>query len=236
MFITVRRSSVITVVLIICVLCGIYGLYAGDEEQVFQPSGEMRVMIDPGHGGMDGGAVGVSGVLEKELNLQVAKRLEGLVTEGGGVAMMTRSEDVSLHTEQDKTVREQKRSDLTRRRSMAGESGADVFVSIHMNQFSQSKYRGAQVFYAADENSRRLAELIRKHLLPISEKSDGREIKQAYDTMFILQQNRLPSVIVECGFLSNPEEEALLQNEAYQEEIAEGIYQGICEFLTNQTS
>lgn len=231
MFITVRRSSILMVLLILCVACGIYGLYAEDGEQVFQNADQLTVVIDAGHGGMDGGAVGISGVLEKDLNLQVAKKLEKLVTDGGGKALMTRADDVSLHTDQDKTVREQKRSDLNYRRSYAADSGADAFISIHMNKFEQSQYRGAQIFYAADQDSKQLAEMIKKNIVPVSEKSDGREIKKAYDTMFILQQSKLPSVIVECGFLSNPEEEALLTDDAYQQKIAEAIYRGMCEFL-----
>ncbi|MDY4975427.1 MAG: N-acetylmuramoyl-L-alanine amidase [Clostridia bacterium] len=231
MFITVRRSSILMVLLILCVACGIYGLYAEDGEQVFQNADQLTVVIDAGHGGMDGGAVGISGVLEKDLNLQVAKKLEKLVTDGGGKALMTRADDVSLHTDQDKTVREQKRSDLNYRRSYAADSGADAFISIHMNKFEQSQYRGAQIFYAADQDSKQLAEMIKKNIVPVSEKSDGREIKKAYDTMFILQQSKLPSVIVECGFLSNSEEEALLTDDAYQQKIAEAIYRGLCEFL-----
>lgn len=231
MFITVRRSSILMVLLILCVACGIYGLYAEDGEQVFQNADQLTVVIDAGHGGMDGGAVGISGVLEKDLNLQVAKKLEKLVTDGGGKALMTRADDVSLHTDQDKTVREQKRSDLNYRRSYAADSGADAFISIHMNKFEQSQYRGAQIFYAADQDSKQLAEMIKKNIVPVSEKSDGREIKKAYDTMFILQQSKLPSVIVECGFLSNPEEETLLTDDAYQQKIAEAIYRGLCEFL-----
>jgi len=193
------------------------------------------VVIDAGHGGMDGGAVGTTGTLEKVLNLEVAKKLQKLVTDGGGTALMTREEDVSLHTESDTTVREQKRSDLHYRRSFASDSGADAFISIHMNKFEQSQYRGAQIFYAKDENSKRLAELIRKQVVPISKKSEGRAIKEAYDTMFLLQENKIPSVIVECGFLSNPEEEALLMTEDYQQQLAEAVYRGLCEFLQEKT-
>lgn len=235
MFITVRRSSIFMVVLILCVSFGIYRLYAEDGEQVFQSSRQLTVVIDAGHGGMDGGAVGTTGVLEKTLNLEVAKGLQALVTEGGGKALMTREEDISLHTDQDTTVREQKRSDLKHRRTYASDSGADAFISIHMNKFEQSQYRGAQVFYAKDPDSKRLAELIKKQLVPISEKSEGREIKEAYDTMFILQETTIPSVIVECGFLSNPEEEALLMSEDYQQQLAQAIYQGVCEFLQEKT-
>ncbi len=235
MFITVKRSSILMVILIFCVTFGIYELYQTDEKQVFQTSVQCSVVIDAGHGGMDGGAVGTTGVLEKNLNLEVAKKLQTLVTEGGGKALMTREEDVSLHTDSDTTVREQKRSDLHFRRSFASESNADAFISIHMNKFEQSQYRGAQIFHSKDQESKKLAELIRKQLLPVSEKSDGRQIKEAYDTMFILQENQIPSVIVECGFLSNPEEEALLKSEDYQQQLAEAIYRGLCEFIQEKT-
>ena len=235
MFITVKRSSILMVILILCVSFGIFELYRTEEKQVFQTSAQCSVVIDAGHGGMDGGAVGTTGVLEKNLNLEVAKKLQNLVTDGGGTAFMTREEDLSLHTDSDTTVREQKRSDLTFRRSFSSNSGADAFISIHMNKFEQSQYRGAQIFYSKDPDSKRLAELIKKQLVPISEKSEGREIKEAYDTMFILQENKIPSVIVECGFLSNPEEEALLKTEDYQQKIAEAVYRGLCEFIQEKT-
>lgn len=231
MFFTVKRSSILMVLLMICISCGIYRLYQTDGKPVFQTSGQMTVVIDAGHGGMDGGAVGISGSLEKNLNLNVAKKLCKLVTENGGTALMTREEDISLHQESASTVREQKRSDLHYRRSFAADSGANALISIHMNQFEQSQYRGAQIFHSADRDSKRLAAAIRQQLIPVSEKSSGREIKQAYDTMFILQENKIPSVIVECGFLSNPDEEALLLTDEYQQKIAEAIYRGLCEFV-----
>ena len=160
MFITVKRSSILMVILILCVSFGIFELYRTEEKQVFQTSAQCSAVIDAGHGGMDGGAVGTTGVLEKNLNLEVAKKLQKLVTDGGGTAFMTREEDLSLHTDSDTTVREQKRSDLTFRRSFSSNSGADAFISIHMNKFEQSQYRGAQIFYSKDSDSKRLAELI----------------------------------------------------------------------------
>lgn len=230
MFITVRRSTLISVLLTIIIAATAGVVYAKREEPVFKKG--FTVVIDAGHGGMDGGAVGYSGSLEKELNLKVAKRLKKLLEDGGATVKMTRTKDISIHDPSASTVREQKRSDLSKRRDMAMSPDTDVFVSIHMNKFEQSQYRGAQIFYADNERSRVLADAIREAILPVSEKSDTREIKPAYSTMYILNGTENPAVIVECGFLSNPEEEKLLSEKDYQKKVAAAIYKGICGFAT----
>ena len=228
MFITVKRSTLLIFALCASIVITAAVVYAKKKPKVIP---DTYIVVDAGHGGMDGGAVGAEGTLEKEINLKVAQKLKSLLEAGGANVKMTRDEDISIHDESAKTVREQKRSDLSKRRDMAMDEKTDLFVSIHMNKFEQSKYRGAQIFYADNEKSRILADKIRERIIPVSEKSDGREIKPAYSTMYILNGTQNPAVIVECGFLSNPDEERLLNDEEYQIKIAKAIFDGICDYL-----
>ena len=229
MFITVKKSTLLAVLFIFVTVVTAGVVYAKRADPVFEDG--FTVVLDAGHGGMDGGAVGISGTLEKELNLKVAKRLKKMLKEGGATVKMTREKDESIHDSSAGTVREQKRSDLSKRRDLAMSPDTDMFISIHMNKFEQSQYRGAQIFYADNDKSRDLADKIRERIIPVSEKSDIREIKPAYSTMFILNGTENPAVIVECGFLSNPDEEQLLKDKEYQEKIAKSIYDGICDYI-----
>ncbi|HIW58123.1 MAG TPA: N-acetylmuramoyl-L-alanine amidase CwlD [Firmicutes bacterium] len=184
------------------------------------------ILIDAGHGGIDGGA-SVDGVLEKDINLKIASILSDYINIGGDCAVMTRESDVSLGKESGDTVRGQKRNDLKARVDMMGSTGADIMVSIHMNKFEQSQYRGAQVIYAENvEDSMYLAESIQTALREIDPENE-RQIKKNETGVYLLKNATIPSVIVECGFMSNPEELSLLQSEEYQKKIAMSIYKGI---------
>lgn len=180
------------------------------------------IVIDPGHGGADGGAVGKNGTVEKELNLQVALRLEALLKKTGAKVILTRNGDFALA--------ETKREDMRMRRSVKNGSGADIFVSIHMNKFSQEKYSGAQVFYSADDKSKELAEKIQASLKNILDPSNNREAKVG-EGIFLLGEGSVPSVIVECGFLSNEAEEELLKKAEYREKVAWAVYTGIMDYF-----
>lgn len=180
------------------------------------------IVIDPGHGGADGGAVGKNGTVEKELNLQVALCLESLLKKTGARVILTRNGDFALA--------ETKREDMRMRRSVKNESGADIFVSIHMNKFSQEKYSGAQVFYSADDKSKELAEKIQASLKNILDPSNNREAKVG-EGIFLLGEGSVPSVIVECGFLSNEAEEELLKKPEYREKVAWAVYTGIMDYF-----
>ena len=231
MFITVKKTSIlICLFIILCIAAMIIALRSGgasDAEEAFSP-GAMTIVVDAGHGGMDSGAVGVSGVLEKDITLAVAKKLGELIVSNGGKVIYTREEDVSIHDAGSKTIRAQKRSDLKNRFNIAQNSGAHAFVSIHMNKFEQSQYRGAQIFYAKNSvESEGLARQIKKGLDVLSDYNKNRELKEAYDTMFLLKNVKIPSVIVECGFLSNPEEEKLLCSDEYQRQLAQKIFEGL---------
>ena len=180
------------------------------------------ILVDAGHGGTDGGARAKdSGTWEKEINLQVAKALKAQLEAGGARVIMTREQDMQYSGN--------KRADLTARLDLARNGGADLVISIHMNEYRSRRESGPQVFYrAGQEQSRLLAGAVQAAL--IRELRPARERSALAGDYFILSLD-LPSVLVECGFLSNPDEEALLLTNAYQEQIARAIRDGIAEYL-----
>ncbi len=196
------------------------------------PNFHKVVIIDAGHGGVDPGKVGSQGAHEKDLNLKIAQKLRYFIEESGGVAILTRCRDEGLYTDQSDTLREKKNEDLRNRRKLIQESNGDIFVSIHLNSFSASKYYGAQTFYlTGDEESKVLAEFVQDELREVLNRGNRRQIK-ATDSYFILKENGIPSILVEGGFLSNPEEEQLLNDEEYQNRIAWAIYIGIMKYFS----
>lgn len=190
------------------------------------------IVLDAGHGGMDGGAVS-GGIRESEINLAIAEKARKMLTLLGYRVVMTRETDTLLADENAKTVRQQKRSDLENRlKIMAGTPGA-VGVSIHQNHFSQSYVHGAQVFYGKAEGSERLAELIQKNIAGHLQTDNRRRIKEADSSLYILCNNTgNPAVMVECGFLSNPQDAENLQREQYQGTLAFLIAASLMEYET----
>jgi len=188
------------------------------------------VLIDPGHGGEDGGTTGTAGTVEKDINLKVAKYLAAYLDKANISYIMTRDSDISIHDDNCNTIREKKRSDLLNRRKLIENCGAQLFVSIHMNYFEQSQYKGAQVFYSpVNPNSKAFAQRVKDSLLATLKDDNKREIKQAYDSIYLMKYTSMPAVLVECGFLSNPEEEALLNTKDYQKKLAKAICNAIVE-------
>ncbi|QEK11212.1 N-acetylmuramoyl-L-alanine amidase CwlD [Crassaminicella thermophila] len=191
------------------------------------------VIIDAGHGGIDGGAVGKSGVCESHINLKIALKLRKLLEQEGAIVLLTREDDVGLYSDTG-TVRKKKNEDLRNRKKLRDESQADLFISIHMNSFGQSKYYGAQTFYPKkSEESKRLAELIQEELIRVIDNGNNRVAKEKSD-VYLLKSCKIPMVLVECGFLSNPMEERLLQEDKYQEKIAWSIYIGILRYFQEE--
>jgi len=187
-------------------------------------------IVDPGHGGEDPGKVSVNGVLEKDLNLAVAQKLRTLLLQGGGIVYMTREEDKALSEGED-TVRARKRADLTKRAEMMQEIQADLYIAIHCNAFPSSRWDGAQTFYASEvEGSKELASCIQEELIAFPGNTTR---KPKPDTSsLIFKKAKIPLVNVELGFLSNPREEKLLQEEEYQNKLAWSIYAGIVRYLS----
>ncbi|HSH36374.1 N-acetylmuramoyl-L-alanine amidase CwlD [Schnuerera sp.] len=187
--------------------------------------------IDPGHGGVDPGAVGISGVKEDEINLKIGIKLKKLIESNGGRVIMTRESKDGLYTKKSKTLKEMKTEDLHNRKKIIDNGRCDIFVTIHLNSFQQSKYHGAQTFYRKDDKESKLfATYIQDELRDVLDKNNHR-LSQGRDDVFLINELDIPAVLIECGFLSNPREEKLLNTEEYQEKIAWAIYIGIMKYF-----
>ncbi|MEG0018025.1 MAG: N-acetylmuramoyl-L-alanine amidase [Hydrogenoanaerobacterium sp.] len=189
-------------------------------------------VIDAGHGGMDGGAVGIHNELEKDINLAVAVTLNDMLKAGGYSTVMVRSDDISVHDPVYTSARQQKISDIKNRLKLAEETPNAVFVSIHQNLFRQQSCNGAQIFYSKNNpQSAALAEALRLQFKTILMPQNERAIKQAQKNLYILYHATCPAVLVECGFLSNPKESILLSDEEYQHKVAFTIFIGLISYL-----
>lgn len=191
---------------------------------------EPIVVIDAGHGGEDGGAVSDSGVLEKDINLSIANDSADLLKIFGYKVVQTRTEDISLDNGED-SVHSRKVADLKKRLGIFNSDKNNVVISIHQNKFSQSKYYGTQIFYSPNNNqSQNLAVSIRNSVKKCLQPENERQCKKADESIYLLKKAENPSVIVECGFISNPDELAKLQNDEYQKEMATSIVTGFLDY------
>lgn len=177
------------------------------------------------------GAESSSGTTESEINLKIALKLQNLLEQSGSTVILTRSDENSIYELDSDTIREKKISDIHNRVKIGNESSADIFVSIHLNKISQSKYSGWQTFYKQNnEESKKLATAIQNNLNDAIQKENNR-VPAKLNTVYIMKYVEIPITIVECGFLSNPEEEQNLLIEEYQEKLAWGIYNGINDYF-----
>lgn len=199
----------------------------------YMPITNKVILLDAGHGGIDPGATNEDkSILEKDINLQITLKLRELLESSGCLVLLTREEDTSLYEEEaGKTTRQKYNENLKNRRKMIEESGVDAFVSIHLNKFEQSKYYGAQTFYPEGQNdSKLLSQFIQDELKRVVDNTNQRKIKPSKD-IYLLKENKIPSVLIECGFLSNEKESKLLNDEKYQEKVAWAIYAGIQKYF-----
>lgn len=216
-------------VIVSCVLvlagCFVYqsrGAVTADTETESSPF----ILIDPGHGGADGGAVAADGTAEKDLNLAIAGSLSDMLRICGYSVQMTRETDISIHSPEAKTIRDQKISDIKNRLQMYEQSR--MTVSIHQNKFAQSQYSGTQVFYSGNNpDSQKLADAIRSSVVETLQPENTRELKKAGKDIYLLNKTSVPAVIVECGFVSNAEELNRLKTGEYQKQMACAIACGI---------
>ena len=186
------------------------------------------IIIDAGHGAPDGGATGKSGVLESDINLAVAKLLCSELESRGYAVLMTRSDENGIFKTEKGSIKEKKREDMKERLRIANGSGADLFLSIHMNFFTNPKYSGPQVFYReGSEEGARAAETVRQSFLQNIGEHCTREIKPVKDGIYLLREIKIPAVLIECGFLSNAEEEGLLKTPEYQSKMSKAIAEGV---------
>lgn len=186
------------------------------------------VVIDPGHGGSDPGKVGVKNTEEKEINLAIAKRLKSLLELNDIQVVMTRETGEGLY---DPSASNKKADDLKKRVKMIEDSGAALTVSIHQNSYPDASIKGAQTFYfTGSKDGEELARILLKAIKEAVDDGNHRDAK-ANDSYYMLKKSVCPTVIVECGFLSNPDEEELLNSEEYQEKLAYAIHLGVMEYL-----
>ncbi len=218
-----NKVKILTGGYLILLFAGVgYSLRSADEN-VFSLEKKI-ILIDPGHGGADPGKVVSEGAEEKEINLQVSLYLTEYLEQGGAGVYMTRADDEALS--------DSKRADLRERRRMAEDKEVDAYVSVHQNFYPDSGVRGAQVFYPkGSEEGKALAECIQSRIVEIADNSNKRVVKEN-NTYYMLKNAEKPSVIVECGFLSNSEENRLLNSEEYQKKIAWAIYIGIADYFS----
>ena len=197
-----------------------------------QEAGLPSVILDAGHGGMDSGAVSVLGDEEKNLNLEMVKKLGAFLEAGGVQVIYTRTEDEMLSSDREGS---RKTKDLLRRVEVAAENPEAIFVSVHMNTLPIEKYAGFQVFYS-DQNSanRALAQVMQNTVSSLVQPENTRKAKDAAGGIYILDRIRQPAILIECGFLSNYREAELLRDEEYQAKLAYSIAQPILDFALNR--
>lgn len=227
-----KRLLLITLVLVVSTVSFIgSGKQENTLETVTLPVTGKTIVLDAGHGLPDEGAESANGVTEASINLAITKKVQTLLEQSGCSVVLTRSDENGIYDIGSNTIREKKVSDIKNRVKIGNESSADAFVSIHLNKIPQSQYYGWQAFFKANnEESEMLAKSIQEELNASIQKENKREALKITGK-YIIEHVEIPIAIVECGFLSNPEEAENLQQDEYQNKIAWGIYNGIMDFF-----
>lgn len=224
MILMVRKKAAyiaITALFLLGLCITIWELYQWVPISAFQPCRltEKTIIIDPGHGGEDGGTVSASGQKESAVNLQISKRLDDLLHFYGVDSVMTREEDISVHDSGAKSIRQKKNSDIHNRVALVNGIDNALLISIHQNSFPETKYHGMQVFYA-NEASKELAKRMQEHVRLFLDPENKRQVLKVHSSVYLLNHITCPAVLAECGFLSNPTEAQQLHSDSYQKKIA----------------
>lgn len=201
---------------------------AASEEKVEK----IKILIDPGHGGIDQGASGDLKIGEAPINLSISEKLMSFLEGSGFIVEMTRYTDAGLYTELSGTIRDKKNEDLKNRVELINNSNADLVLSIHLNSFPQKQYHGAHVFYQKSNEARTklAADIIQDSMKNILDKSNSR-VPQIKKDIKIMDDTTVPVLLIECGFLSNNDEERNLISDIYQEKTAWAIYLGVLKYF-----
>ncbi len=199
---------------------------------VFTSHDTVVVVLDAGHGGEDAGASSSDGLLEKELNLQICENIKSILNTCGIKVVMTRTEDKLLYTEEQNIKGQRKHYDLKNRYLIACDYNDPIFVSVHINKFSEGKYKGLQVYYSDNnKKSEQLAESIQLNIKKHLQADNNRKIKNAKSSIYLLDRLNCPAVLVECGFLSNMEDCENLKNTDYIKQMSFIISNSIIESI-----
>lgn len=219
---TLKKSVLITVAVIVLITAAL-GVGAGVAAAYVPSSNGKIIVIDAGHGGIDAGVYGVeSGVKESEINLAIAKLLQGKFVNAGFRVVMTRKTQAGLYGTKSKGF---KMRDMKKRRQIIEESNPDMVISVHQNYCPLPSRRGGQVFYNPEsESGKKLAECVQAELNALA--GDGKKTSALIGDYYLLKCSESPSVIVECGFLSNPDDDKLLNDDAYRESVAYAVFKG----------
>lgn len=229
---------------LVCTAVGICG-YNADKRlvletvstQISETVQKPIIVLDAGHGGADGGCVSVNNKCEKDINLNILLSLRDMLNIMGYETQCTRESDISIHDEGIQGLAKQKKSDMDNRLAIFNKFDSAIAISIHQNQFTDEKYSGAQMFYSPKvTGSEQLASIMQKQFVSKLQPENTRETKPVGDELFLLNNAKCPAVMIECGFLSNHEEAAKLEDENYQKQIAFTIFSGISEFKSTNTS
>lgn len=222
--------TIILVVLLLINIDKLYNVYFETISKNVKPD-KLVIIIDPGHGGFDPGKVGINGALEKDINLEISKKLKQLLELNDIEAILTREDDNGLYSDFDSN---KKRSDLNKRIQLIKDANADFAISIHQNSFEQEAIKGAQVFYhIKSEEGKVLATYIQEQLKTTLKDGNHRNIKQN-NSYYMLKKSDCPLVIVECGYLSNNMEANLLIKDEYQEKVAWAIHLAVIKYINSK--
>ncbi len=232
-FFTKKRLVILGIFLLLVIsICVIMQFKEPEtKETVALPVSNKVIVVDAGHGEPDGGAVSSNGISEAEINLKIALKLQNLLEQSGATVILTRSDENGIYDLDKETLKQKKVSDIKNRVKIGNSSSADIFVSIHLNKIPQQQYSGWQTFFKKDcENGKKLATAIQENLKQAVQKENDR-VPMKIDNVYIVKNVEIPLTIVECGFLSNTEEEKQLQDDNYQNRLAWGIYNGIIDYF-----
>ena len=227
-----RMIMLLNLVVLVVVVCSVKNININKQtkETVALPITNKTIVLDAGHGGEDGGAVSDNGTTEANTNLKIALKLQNLLEQSGCNVILTRSDDNAIYSIDSKTLKEKKVSDIKERVKIGNNSSADIFVSIHLNKIPQQQYYGWQTFFKnGNDQGEKLANKIQENLNEAIQKENKR-VPLKIDNVYIIKHVEIPTCIVECGFLSNPEEEKQLMQDEYQNRLAWGIYTGIIDY------
>lgn len=240
MHIYYTRRAVVPILALLCpaILLASVIIFVSGKVQTIQNismKGARTVIIDPGHGVPDGGAVGVDGVLEKDINLAISLKLRNFFQTVGYTVVMTREDDSAIYDDGSKTIRRKKVSDLRNRLEIIQKNPQVPFISIHQNTYKSPKNNGSVVLFSPNNaSSSKLAQMIQDNIAQMLQPQNNRSVTTSPRKLYILSHAKSPAVIVECGFLSNPEECKLLQDDTYQSKMAFAIFNGVLAFDATQ--
>ena len=222
--------NLVSLILVLCILINLFSSFKIVATEAEKKESKPLIIIDAGHGGEDGGTVAKDGTLEKDVNLKIALYLSEIFKQNDYRVIMTRNSDTDLANKELATVSERKKSDIIKRTEICNNKDASLVISIHQNNFEESKYKGAQMFFGKNESSSILASYVQNDIKTKLQPWINREIKEG-NGIYLLNNVINPIIIAECGFLSNESDLNSLKDKNYLKELSMVIYMGCAKYL-----